>query len=68
MSGNDKTGERLVASIRKTKAGAQTADSGPGAAAGPRPRAARPKARAKGSAGQTAAGSGYQHGRRVWPD
>ena len=71
MSTNDKTGERLVDSMRKTKA----------AASGDAP-AAKPKtATRKKSAGSTrsrakkaqesqseASRDPYQAGRRVWPD
>lgn len=69
MSGTDKTGEMLVASIRRTKAGAQA-----GAAAKPKAgtaaagtRKARPKTGAAAKQESTKGGT-YQFGRRVWPD
>ncbi|MCG6966136.1 MAG: hypothetical protein LJE59_06475 [Chromatiaceae bacterium] len=68
MSGNDKTGDRLVASIRKTKAGAQTAQGEVPAAAGKRRRAAATVPTAKARADAVTRAGTYQHGRRVWPD
>jgi hypothetical protein len=77
MTTEDKTGDKLVASIRKTKAGAATAEKAPVSqpaadkpAPAPRRRAA-PKAKAKaassGLAKRTDADS-YQSPGRIWPD
>jgi hypothetical protein len=73
MTTQDKTGEKLVQSIRKTKStggttgGAATTSKAPAAKpAAAKPRAARSTA-AKAKAA-TAATGGYQHGKRVWPD
>jgi hypothetical protein len=76
MTTEDKTGDKLVASIRKTKAGAATTEkpavSQP-AAEKPAPRRrAAPKAKAKaaasgGSAKRSDAGS-YESPGRIWPD
>jgi len=75
VTGKDKTGDKLVASIRKSKTGAVagkpgtqvpagmptvTAEANTGAAAS---RNKKPVSREPGSAGDA-----YSHGRRVWPD
>ena len=72
MSEADKTGEKLVASMRRTKAGAEpksaaaqkpaaTAKKKTSARRGSTPNARKPKQPATG-------GDPYQTGRRVWPD
>ena len=77
MSSTDKTGEKLLASIRKTKAGGkptETTSGGSGAAgrAAPAKKAAvRKKAGATKAAAKSAArpaADAYQSARRVWPD
>lgn len=75
MTTEDKTGDKLVASIRKTKAGAATAEKAPVSqpaadkpAPAPRRRAApKAKAASSGSAKRTDADS-YQSPGRIWPD
>lgn len=80
MTTEDKTGDKLVASIRKTKAGAagaaaaeEKATATEPAAEKPAPRRrAAPKARVKatnpsGAAKQAVSGS-YQSPGRIWPD
>jgi hypothetical protein len=73
MTGKDKTGDQLVASIRKTKQAAteskktsarRTAPVKKASATAPKKTAAAPKTarRAKPAAGN------YQQGKRVWPD
>ena len=67
MTTQDKTGDKLVASIRKTKAGAG-ASSGTTKAA-PARRRTTPKANKESPASADAAvASGYQSAGRVWPD
>lgn len=71
MSEADKTGEKLVASMRRTKAGA-----GPASGAAKKPTAASTRKAAPGKSAArkskpapAASGSDpYQSGRRVWPD
>lgn len=67
MTTQDKTGDKLVASIRKTKAGA--AGTTPPATrkktAATRRTAAKPQATEKSA---TAGTAGYQSPGRVWPD
>jgi len=74
MSANDKTGEKLVASMRKTK---QAADSGGTPKGGAqKSQGGRPQKRAAGKAASRRgpatdgkpARDPYQSGRRVWPD
>ena len=76
MSETEKTGGKLVASIRKTKAGAakpaQAASAKPAQAASAKP-ARKPSAQSRRPAaksGRTAPGNAdpYTCGRRVWPD
>ena len=75
MTGKDKTGDQLVASIRKTKQAATTRKKASvrksqpkqkpaSAAAAPKApaTASKPKGRQKPAAGT------YQQGKRVWPD
>lgn len=72
MSSRDKTGDRLVASIRKTKAGAATAGEAPKTA----PRRRRATSRAPSEAKKTTpkpsvnanANDSYRSVGRVWPD
>lgn len=72
MTTNDKTGDRLVASIRRTKAGAgkpaePPAETASAAKATPAKTAKAPAKKA--AAGSAGARSGnYQSGGRVWPD
>ncbi len=69
MTESDKTGEKLAASIRKTKAGTATRTTtrktAPKRTATPRPAGStQPK-----PAQQAAASADpYRHGQRVWPD
>ena len=77
MTTQDKTGEKLVQSIRKTKStggaagsttGSATASKGAAAkSTGAKPTAASKKVAAKPKAA-AAATNGYQSGQRVWPD
>ena len=67
MSGTDKTGDKLVASIRKTKAGAAKKQAAPAKAAKPRkPRTSTPAAKSERPAQVSA--DPYSCGGRVWPD
>lgn len=73
MTSSDKTGEKLVASIRKSKA--STASTGDKAAAEKAPRrqtTSRGSGVQAGSRNSSAAGGGasgpFAFGRRVWPD
>lgn len=65
MTTQDRTGDKLVASIRKTKAGA-----GESPAAKPVPTARRRAPAKRESVGrkEAAATGGYQSPGRVWPD
>jgi hypothetical protein len=67
----DKTGDRLVASIRKTRAGA-AGKTAAGAAAAPASERRAPQTRAAGAKEQAVqeaySRDSYQYGRRVWPD
>lgn len=73
MSETDKTGEKLVASMRKTKAGTAQAAGGE-QKSGTRSRTNKPAAKktparkARSSAGAKARTDPYQSGRRIWPD
>jgi hypothetical protein len=69
MNGTDKTGDKLVASIRKTKAGAAKPKQAAPAKAVKTRRVQSGKPAAK-SRRTTAAGSAdpYSCGGRVWPD
>ena len=68
MSGTDKTGDKLVASIRKTKAGAaKPKQAAPAKAAKPRKaRTSTPAAKSRRPAPVSA--DPYSSGGRVWPD
>ena len=82
MTTSDKTGDKLTASIRKTREGEtakpdsdatrraapkQASKSTPKAASKPRGRSAKPADRgAGGEVDETR--DAYRHGRRVWPD
>lgn len=72
MTTKDRTGDRLVASIRRTRAGAEkSTDESVAAKDSPKPAPAR---RTRSSAGKgaarkaDAARDSYQSGGRVWPD
>ncbi len=76
MTTTDKTGEKLVDSMRKTKAAAasDTSDTSQSRAQAPQTKRSRPQAknnpvdkRASGGAGARG-GDPYQSGRRIWPD
>jgi len=76
MSTNDKTGEKLLASMRKTKAdaadksGAEKAEN-QAASKQEAPSSPPPKKKApakRGGRGRTSGGDPYQSGRRIWPD
>jgi len=75
MTTKDKTGDRLVASIRRTRAGAEKpAGEASQRPAAPRKAGAAVKKRAARPARKSAvkqpdsARAGYQSGGRVWPD
>lgn len=75
MSSNDKTGERLAASVRKTKEGTgrETASgSGRSRSAASKPRQRSTTSRSAGGRSKADAApaerDAYQHGRRIWPD
>lgn len=81
MSDKDKTGDKLVASIRKTRAGATkkaaarktsgtAADSTPRKQAAPKPAATKSRPAAKTAKASVPSGTAdpFQYGRRVWPD
>ena len=80
MSSKKKTGDKLVASVRKSKTGsvAKKTSQRPNASLAARPKAAAGGAAAKAGTGKTAASTttatskvrkkGYSLGRRVWPD
>jgi hypothetical protein len=75
MSTNDKTGEKLVESMRKTKAAASDkSDSSPSEAKGPQEEKPAPQVKKKTTTKPSSGGSGtrggdpYQSGRRIWPD
>ena len=75
MSSKDKTREKLMGSMRKTKADAgigTTSKSEPVASqTAPEPAKPAPQkttSRAPSSPPQTVSSDGYQSGRRVWPD
>ncbi len=71
MTSKDKTGDQLVASIRRTKAAAAKADptAAPAKAATRARSAAGQSKGAKAGKAATGVSAGhYQAGRRVWPD
>lgn len=69
MTSKDKTGDKLVASIRKSKTGATTRKAESPSAAEPAAKTAPAKAAtSKPAAKSTQKNSGYSAGRRVWPD
>ena len=73
MTTTDKTRQRLMASMRKTKKKAVSDQAAPAAATRKRstPTASPPAAktaRATTRGRQAAPADGYQSGRRVWPD
>lgn len=70
MTSKDRTGDQLVASIRRTKAAATKGNATSPATAATRARgAARPGKGAKAGKTATDVSAGrYQAGRRVWPD
>jgi hypothetical protein len=64
MTGTDKTGDQLVASIRKTKSAASTAKKAPA-----RRKPAQSAAKKQSTlAPKQPAGDSYRSGRRIWPD
>jgi hypothetical protein len=75
MTANDKTGQKLVDSMRKTKAAAADRAGAAkfGAAASPQ-KSVRPQAKKKAAARRSPnasrkrGGDPYQSGRRIWPD
>ena len=73
MTGKDKTGDQLVASIRKTKQAATTSKkkvarkSQPKKASTEAP-AKKPSTTAKTTRRQKPEAGSYQQGKRVWPD
>ena len=72
MTTTDKTGEKLVASIRRTRKGAAGSNGGTATAKTPAPRqsAARRSPPARSTAVKRTAGGAdrYQSSGRVWPD
>jgi len=77
MTATDKTGEKLVDSMRKTKAAAASDQSGAsrsGAQASPKQDAQPPSSKKKTTTGRSSGRAGarrgdpYQSGRRIWPD
>ncbi|MGD8955827.1 MAG: hypothetical protein PVJ03_00730 [Chromatiaceae bacterium] len=71
MTESDKTGEKLAASIRKTKAGTATPTTAAARKTAPkRAPSARPAGSTRRKPAQQAAASAdpYHHGQRVWPD
>ena len=76
MSSKDKTREKLMGSIRKTKADAgigtnhqsESAPASQAAAPAPAKPASQEARRSPGSQPQAVSSDGYQSGRRVWPD
>lgn len=76
MTTTDKTGEKLVDSMRKTKAAAASERSGasPNAAQGPQAKKSRLQPKKKAAGKRASGGTGtrgddpYQRGRRIWPD
>lgn len=67
MTSKDKTGDQLVASIRKSKSAASAPKVRAGSPRTARP-AAKPRAKPVAKADKQNATSTYQVGRRVWPD
>ncbi len=70
MTESDKTGEKLAASIRKTKAGAATRTTATKKTTPKRAATARPARPTRSKPAHEAAASAdpYRHGQRVWPD
>ncbi|MGB5493332.1 MAG: hypothetical protein WBM97_02480 [Sedimenticolaceae bacterium] len=70
MTESDKTGDKLAASIRKTKAGTATRTTTTHKATPKRAATARPARSAHSEPARDAAASAdpYRHGQRVWPD
>ncbi len=78
MSSKDKTREKLLGSMRKTKAGTGVGSGEPKQSSAPmpvgrqKPAAAKPALQKKVARhtekGPKAQSDGYQSGRRVWPD
>jgi hypothetical protein len=68
MTNKDKTGDQLVASIRKSKTGAVTRKHTERATAGSKATAANARRQKTAKTSKTIQNSGYSHGRRVWPD
>ena len=74
MSSKDKTREKLMGSMRKTKAdagiGTTSKPESSASEAAPEPAKPAPQkaSRTPGSQPRTTGSDGYQSGRRVWPD
>mgnify|MGYP001819472674 CR=1 FL=1 len=70
MTESDKTGEKLAASIRKTKAGTATRTTTARKTAPKRAASAGPARSSQNKPAQEPAASAdsYRHGQRVWPD
>ncbi|MCP5298207.1 MAG: hypothetical protein H6953_16770 [Chromatiaceae bacterium] len=72
MTTKDQTGDKLVASIRRTKAGAakagDTAPPAKPAARRPPTKTAQAPKRATAATRRTATADPYQSGGRIWPD
>jgi len=68
MTIKDKTGDRLVASIRRTKAGAEKAAEDAAVPAAPPAKTATAPAKKSTAQSAVVAGDNYQSGGRVWPD
>jgi hypothetical protein len=71
MNSEDKTGDKLVASMRKSKTGtvASRTTERPGARqASARPKASTSKPAMKAAATDRDVNNPFSHGRRVWPD
>lgn len=67
MTADDKSGDQLVASIRKTRSG-NTTSRPKTAKTSARRATAKPRADAGQAQGDLAAADAYTVGRRVWPD
>lgn len=74
MSTTDKTGEKLVDSMRKTKAATASGNSDASQKQGQAPQeksappAKKETAKRPSAGARTQAGDPYQSGRRIWPD
>ena len=68
MTTSDKTGDKLVQSIRKTKAGASPATPKPRTTTTRKKAPARAAAKPRTTAKAKTTTDPYQSGRRVWPD